>query len=203
MRETVEDDRMRRNLWTAPIAFSILAAALLPRSLEGAERGAWTIDPARTHIAFAIDAIGYPRTNGQFHGFQGRIAVDFEHWDKSSVAFRVETKSVDVGSQSFSDYVRSLAFLDSDRFPTIDFVSKSVERIDDRTIRVSGDLTMLGVTKPLAVDVAVRRETQTGGSRLAFLARTRIDRLEFGMNSGYPLVSRDIELEISSEASGL
>ena len=79
----------------------------------------------------------------------------------------------------------------------------TVERIDDHAVRVSGDLTLLGVTKPLAVDVAVRRETEGGRSRLAFSARTHIDRLEFGMNSGFPLVSRDIELVISSEAAAL
>ena len=67
---------------------------------------------------------------------------------------------------------------------------------------MSGDLTLLGVTKPLSVDVAVTREPG-GKNRLDFQAQTRIDRLEFGMNSGYPLVSRDVELKISSAASEL
>lgn len=193
----------QRSLWTSRIAASIVAVVLFARSAPSAERDAWSIDPARTHITFAIDAIGYPRTKGEFHRFEGRIAVDFEHWDRSSVVFHVQSNSVDVGSDSFSDYVRSLAFLNAASFPTIDFVSKTVERIDDHAVRVSGDLTLLGVTKPLAVDVAVRRETEGGRSRLAFSARTHIDRLEFGMNSGFPLVSRDIELVISSEAAAL
>jgi polyisoprenoid-binding protein YceI len=190
--------------WAAWLALPLMAAADIAESRAwGGERGAWTIEPARTHIAFAIDAIGYPRTKGEFHQFEGRIAVDFQHWENSSVAFRVEAKSVDVGSDSFSDYLRSIAFLDSARFPSIDFVSKTVERVDDHTVRVSGDLTLLGVTKPLAVDVEVRRGSEGARAHLAFLARTHIDRLEFGMNSGYPLVSRDIELVISSEASEL
>ena len=70
-------------------------------------------------------------------------------------------------------------------------------------MRVSGDLTMLGVTKPLSVNVAVRRESYGGAARLAFQAKTNIDRLNFGMNSGFPLVSRDVELVISSEAADL
>jgi polyisoprenoid-binding protein YceI len=194
----------KRISWAAWLALPIIATAGIAQSRAGGgERGAWAIEPARTHIAFAIDAIGYPRTKGEFHKFEGRIAVDFQHWEKSSVAFRVEAKSVDVGSDSFSDYVRSLAFLDCARFPSIDFVSKTVERVDDHTIRVSGDLTLLGVTKPLAVDVEVRRDSEGARTRLDFLARTRIDRLEFGMNSGFPLVSRDIELVISSQATEL
>jgi polyisoprenoid-binding protein YceI len=194
--------RNKRKSWIAWIVLPVFALAASARA-PGAERATWDIDPNRTHIAFAIDAIGYPRTKGEFHHFQGRIAVDFERWEKSSVDFRVEAKSVDVGSETLSEYVRSLAFLDSARFPSIDFVSKTVEKVDDHTVRVSGELTLLGVTKPLVVDVEVRREPQGGRSRLAFLARTHIDRLEYGMNSGFPLVSRDIELVISSQATEL
>jgi polyisoprenoid-binding protein YceI len=159
----------------------------------------WRIDPARTHIAFAIDAVGYPRTHGQFRQFAGRISVDLDHPDRSSVAFHVQSQSVDVGSPAFDDYMRSAAFLDAAHYPSIDFVSKSVEKVDDHTVRVNGDLTLLGVTRPLDVDVAVQRATG-GGERLDFLAKTSIDRLAFGMNSGFPLVSREVELVISSEA---
>ena len=160
----------------------------------------WRIDPSRTHIAFAIDAIGYPQTHGEFRQFTGRISVDFAHPDKSSVSFHVQSQSVDVGSSSFDDYLRSAAFLDAAHFPSIDFVSHSVEKVDEHTVRVSGDLTLLGVTRQLSVDVAVERDMSGGRSRLAFLAKTSIDRLAFGMNSGFPLVSREVELVISSEA---
>jgi polyisoprenoid-binding protein YceI len=163
----------------------------------------WRIDPARTHIAFAIDAVGFPRTEGRFRRFDGRVSVDFAEPGKSSVAFHVQSGSVDVGSASFSDYLRSQAFLDADRHPSIDFVSTSVQRIGDHAVRVSGDLTLLGVTKPLSVDVAVVQNSSGGRQRLDFAAETHIDRLAFGMNSGYPLVSRDVRLTISSEAEEL
>jgi polyisoprenoid-binding protein YceI len=156
----------------------------------------WRINPARTHIAFAIDAVGYPRTHGEFRQFTGRISIDLDHPDRSSVAFHVRSQSVDVGSQSFDDYLRSDAFLNSAHYPSIDFVSKSVEKISDHAVRVTGELTMLGVTRPLSVDVEVER----GAGRFAFEAKTDINRLEFGMNSGFPLVSRDVQLAISSEA---
>ncbi len=115
----------------------------------------------------------------------------------------MQSQSVDVGSTSFDDYLRSVAFLDAAHFPSIDFVSNSVEKIDDHTVRVSGELTLLGVTKPLSVDVTVRRDSGGGPHRLDFMAKTSIDRLAFGMNSGFPLVSREVELVISSEAAEL
>lgn len=163
----------------------------------------WVINPERTHIIFAIDAVGYPRTLGEFRQFEGWIEVDLEHPDKSSVSFHALSRSVDVGSRSFDDFVRSEGFLDAARYPSIDFVSKAVEKIDDHTVRVSGNLTLLGVTRPIAVDVAVEKETGAANQRLSFKAQTRIDRLEYGMNGGFPLVSRDVELVISSEAAEL
>ena len=182
----------------------ILGAMLAPTlslmsfAVEAASR--WSLDPERTHISFAIDAVGYPRTKGLFHQFDGRISIDFEHPERSGVTFHVRSNSIDVGSASFSDYLRSVAFLDSARFPTIDFVSTEVSKLDDRTVRVAGDLTLLGVTRPLSVDVTVRREPGDARGRLGFDAETLIDRLEFGMNSGYPLVSRNVRMQVSTEA---
>ena len=162
----------------------------------------WRIDPARTTIAFAIDAVGYPRTEGRFDAFDGKIAIDFSRPDKSRVAFHVRSASVDVGSASFADYLRSSAFLDAAKYPSIDFVSTSVEKLNDHAVRVSGDLTLLGVTKPLTVDVDVERPAGRKGP-LEFLAKTQINRLEFGMNSGFPLVSPNVDLTIKSEAAEL
>lgn len=177
---------------------ALFALAQTPMSAWPAAR--WAINPARTHIAFAIDSLGYPRTKGEFRHFEGRISIDFEHPNRSSVEFRVQSESVDVGSPSFDDYLRSDAFLNAARYPSIDFVSRSVEKIDENTVRVSGELTLLGVTRPLTVDVVVRRETGAGAERFSFQAKTSINRLEFGMNSGFPLVSNAVELVISSEA---
>ncbi len=191
--------RFEHPLATALVCAAFCAAASgAPASMAGPTN--WRIDPARTEIAFAIDAVGYPRTQGRFDRFVGRISIDLDRPEKSSVAFHVRSGSVDVGSASFSDYLRSPAFLDTEKHPSIDFVSSSVEKISDRAVRVTGELTLLGVTKPLTVEVAVDRP-KDGGGPFTFFAQTRIDRLEFGMNSGFPLVSRDVDLTIRSVAA--
>jgi polyisoprenoid-binding protein YceI len=193
---TLNKINQRASIGLAILALGVLAEVRTPTAASAN----WRIDPERTHVDFAIDAVGYPRTHGEFRQFAGRISVDFNHPDRSSVTFHVQSQSVDVGSQSFGDYLRSVAFLDSARFPSIDFVSSSVAKLDEHTVRVTGELTLLGVTKPLSVDVAVQRETSGGAERLGFLAKTSIDRLAFGMNSGFPLVAREVQLVISSEA---
>jgi polyisoprenoid-binding protein YceI len=125
-------------------ACAIMALAVLQAMAAPVLAAAWRIDPARTAIGFSIDATGFPRTEGRFRRFEGRISVDFDHPDRSKVAFHVQSQSVDVGSASFSDYVRSAAFLDSAGHPSIDFVSASVEKINDHAVRVTGNLTLLG-----------------------------------------------------------
>ena len=125
--------------------------------------------------------------------------MDFDHPAQSRVSFNVEAQSIDVGSASFDDYLRSEAFLNAARFRQIAFVSTAVEKISEHEIHITGDLTMLGVTKPLTVDVEVNRQAGPRG-RLGFTARAKIDRLEFGMNSGFPVISRDVDLLVASEA---
>jgi len=159
----------------------------------------WSIDPARTHIAFAVDAAGWPRTSGEFKKFDGRISVDFDRPERSHVAFTVRSASLDIGSSSFNAFVLGPAMLNADAFPTITFDSTAVEKTSEKSVRVTGDLTLLGVTKPLAVDIAVAR----ADGRLEFTAHAHLNRLDWGFNSGFPIISKDVEIDITSAAKEL
>src|SRR5215472_16377374 len=86
---------------------ALALGALTQAPSQAVSATSWKIDPARTRIAFAIDAVGYPRTAGEFRRFDGRISVDFDHPGRSRVAFHVQSQSVEVGSSSFDDYLRS------------------------------------------------------------------------------------------------
>ena len=182
-------------------SFPQMAIALCMLTSVAAQAAAnWTINPSRTHIAFDIDAVGYPRTHGEFHKFEGKIAVDLANAAASRVSFHVASASVDVGSSAFADFIRGPAMLDVQKFPAIDFASTKVEKLDEHRVRVVGDLTLLGVTHPLDVDVDVERQGENGHGRLGFVAKAVIHRLDFGMNSGFPVISNDVDLVISSEA---
>jgi polyisoprenoid-binding protein YceI len=181
------------------LAIVALAMFVIP-NFGAAARSTWAIDPARTRISFSIDAVGYPKTSGRFSEFEGRIAIDFDHPAQSRVSFRVKAQSVDVGSERFNEYVRGEALLNAARFPEIGFVATSVEKIDEHSVRVAGELTMLGVTRPLVVVVDVQRRQGEARARLGFVASAKIDRLDFGMNSGFPIISREVDLVVASEA---
>ncbi|VFU09335.1 YceI family protein [Methylocella tundrae] len=192
----------RAALAAGHLRWVIAALPLVPMIAAPGAAGVnkWLIDPAQTHISFSVDAVGFPRTEGEFRAFDGRIAIDFEHPALSSVSFHVQAQSVDAGSPLLSDVLRSDAFFDAPRFAMIDFVSKRIEKIDEHRVRVAGELTMHGVTRPLAVEVAVRPQPAKPRARIAFTAKATIDRLAFGMTAGYPAVSREVALTVESEA---
>jgi polyisoprenoid-binding protein YceI len=180
---------------------ALLALALIAATVAAQARSSWNIDPSQTHVRFWVDAIGWPRTAGEFKSFEGRIDIDFDRPSRSRVDFRVVAKSVDVNSATMDDYLRSAVFLNVARLPSMGFVSTSVEKRDEHHAQVTGDLTMLGVTRPISLDVEVARKLAGIHQRVGFTATGVINRLDFGMNSGYPLISDAIHLTVTTEAS--
>lgn len=189
-----------------------LAAALLFALMSGGALAAmaaqsWRIDETHTSIGFTIEATGFPTTRGRFRHYTGHIAIDLDRPAKSSTSFTVDAASVDVGSQSYNDFVKSAALLDVAKFPTLGFTSTQVEKLDARTARVTGNLTMLGVTKPITLNVNVepdpsaRESKQSAKARpLAFSATATIRRSDFGMIFGLPLIDDAIAITVKTRA---
>ena len=180
---------------------ALAIAALLPSIQHLRAATATSIDPSRTKIEFEVDGVGWPRTKGRFTAFSGKIAVDLRRPEASNVSFRVGAKSIDVGSPSFDDYLRGDAFFDVAQFPEITFVSTAVEKVANNHARVSGDLTLHGVTHPFTIDVEIERSSAPNEDRLDFRATGIVHRLEFGMNAGFPAIGNDVDLIISTQVA--
>ncbi|MDJ1160126.1 YceI family protein [Chelatococcus sp. SYSU_G07232] len=177
-----------------------LLVSLLGFAAAAGARTVFVIDPSRTHVGFEIAATGFPVTRGEFRSFEGRLTVDFDVPARSRVAFKVAAASLDTQSRSLDDYIKSPVFLDAAKYPTISFSSTAVEKLDERTVRVTGDMTLLGVTRPATFTVTVERRGRGGRQILGFLAKGTIHRSEFGMISGQPLVSDVVAIWVATEA---
>jgi polyisoprenoid-binding protein YceI len=184
----------------ALLAAATLALAAGPIVQGAASAQSWRIDEERTAIGFKIEAVGFPTTRGRFTRYAGRILLDFDHPAKSFTSFTVASDSVELGSKAFNDFVKSAALLDVTRFPTLSFTSTQVEKLDPRTARVTGNLTMLGVTKPVALTVSV--ETEPSGKRrvVAFAATAILKRSDYGMIFGIPLIDDALEITVRTRA---
>jgi polyisoprenoid-binding protein YceI len=184
----------------------LLAAATLAAGAGAAVSAqSWRIDEAHTSIGFKIDAVGFPTTRGRFTRYTGDISIDFDRPAKSFTHFTVESESVDVGSSSYNDFVKSAALLNVALYPTMSFASTAVEKLDAHTARVTGNLTLLGVTRPVALTVNVdagrmARGSEKGANAVAFAATGTIKRSEFGMIFGVPLIDDALEITVKTRA---
>jgi polyisoprenoid-binding protein YceI len=183
-----------------PVAALTFALACCVGADAALSAQGWRIDEAHTSIGFKIDATGFPTTHGRFLHYAGRILLDFDHPAASFTSFTVDSASVDVGSRSFNDFVKSAVLLDVAKFPTLSFASTQVEKLDLRTARVTGNLTMLGVTRPVVLVVNVETDSSAKRRVVAFSATGNIKRSEFGMIFGIPLIDDALEITVKTRA---
>ena len=174
------------------LLFSVLSGNVEARPIR------FSVDPSRTNVSFDIAAVGFPLTHGEFRSFKGEIVVDLEVPSRSSVSFTVNASSIDTRSSSLDNYIEGPAFLDARRYPTIRFVSTSVEKINEQTVQVTGQLTLLSTTRTARFNVSVDRSSE-GRNRFGFSVRGNINRTNFGMTSGVPLISETVSIRVTSE----
>ncbi|MEM8795182.1 MAG: YceI family protein [Pseudomonadota bacterium] len=163
-------------------ALSIATSAVSP-AFAAAK---YAIDPAHAWVNFAINHVGWAKALGSFREVTGNISFDPENVEKSTLDVTINAASVDTNSKDRDDHLRSPDFLNAVEFPTITFKSTKVEKTGDRTGKVTGDLTMLGVTKPVTLDVQWNDEKplpwDANTVKTGFSAKGSLSALDFGMN---------------------
>lgn len=166
----------------------------------------WAIDPAHTVAEFAVKHMVVATAKGRFKGIAGTIALDERNPAGSSVEVTIEAASVDSGDERRDGHLKSPDFFDVESYPTITFRSTKVEGDGDR-FRVHGDLTIRDVTRPVVLEVERLGggKTPFGTEILAYEAKTKIDRREFGLTwnaaleAGGMLVSDDVKISLDVE----
>jgi len=172
-------------------------------------RTTWAIDPAHSSIEFAVKHMMFTTVKGRFSGVTGTITIDEANLANSSVAVEIDVATVDTREEKRDAHLRSPDFFDVERFPKITFKSTRVEPEGKDNARVTGDLTIHGVTRQVTLEA-----TRTGqgknpwGMEVAgFEASTKINRKDFGMQFNVPLegggflVGDEVKITIDIEAS--
>ncbi len=168
----------------------------------------WTIDNAHTQVNFSAKHMMVTTVRGTFRDVQGTIELDEADPTRSRGDFTIKTASIDTSFGARDTHLRSAAFFDAEAFPEITFRSTSVESAGGDRFKVTGDLTIRDLTKPVTFDVELEGIVPgMGGGRHAGLAATaKIDREAWGLTwnvaleQGGWLVGKDIKLEIAVAA---
>ena len=191
------------------VAMAFATAALpLSLALGGAQAApvTYTIDPSHLSVVFNVHHLGFSNVYGRFNEASGEVVVDKDAIASSRVKFTIKAASIDTAFAKRDDHLRSPDFFNVKEFPEITFVSTKVEPKDKgiHELRLSGDLTMLGVTKPITLDVSFNKAEVSPASKkdtVGFSARGILRRSDFGMKYGVPNIGDEVSLILEAEAN--
>lgn len=169
--------------------------------------GTFVLDKSHTQVGFVARHLMVSKVRGRFTDYEGTIVVADDP-AQSSVEVTIQAASIDTNDENRDNHVRTSDFLSAEEFPTLSFRSTGVELNAHGAWKVTGDLTVRGVTRPVVLDVEFEGVIQDpwGNQRLGFTASGEIDRNEFGVSfnaaleTGGFVVSPKIKLEIEAEA---
>jgi polyisoprenoid-binding protein YceI len=170
--------------------------------------GDYTLDPAHTRIGFVARHAMVTKVRGSFAEFEGTAHLDSQDPTKSSAKLTIQVPSITTGNGQRDDHLRNNDFFDAPTYPEITFVSTGVEVTGEDTFRMTGDLTIKGVTKPVSIDFELTGAAKDpfGNTRVGFDGKAVIKRTDWGVNwnaaleTGGVLVSEKITLEFDVSA---
>jgi len=190
-----------KKLMTAAIAGIVLGVATLSAPAQAAT---YKVDPAHAFAVFKVSHFGWSNNWGRFNDVSGSVDFDKSDVTKSKVSITIKTASVDTNHKKRDAHLRSPDFFNAKEFPEMKFVSTKIMKTGDKTANVTGNLTLLGVTKPVTLSVTWNREgphfrnkdkTHTG-----FSATGTIKRSDFGMKKFVPAIGDNITIFLDVEA---
>jgi polyisoprenoid-binding protein YceI len=189
---------------------SLLSALAIALSLSGSvsaepavkiEPGAYAVDPYHTQVTFAVSHMGFTEFRGRLGNVSGTLQLDAEHPAGSSFEVTVPTDSVNTPVDKLTEELKGDQWLDAKANPQITFKAKSVTVTGPQTAKVTGDLTLHGVTKPLTLEAKLN-----GGGinpldkkfTVGFELAGKVKRSDFGVKTYLPLIGDEVDLTISA-----
>ena len=176
------------------------AAASGPATAADLKPGVYKADPAHTKVAWTILHNGYSPFSGIIADVEADLTVDADP-TKSTLSVTVPLARIITGSNDHDNHLKTADFFDVANFATATFKSTSVAVTGPNTGRVTGDLTMHGVTKPVTLDVTFVKGAagRNGRQQLGFGATGVIKRSEWGVNYGLPASGDEVKIQIGAE----
>ncbi|MEU1262069.1 YceI family protein [Streptomyces cellulosae] len=164
--------------------------------------GDYELDPAHTTIGFVARHAMVTNVKGHFKEFSGQLHLDGSDPSKSTASIDVVMNSIDTGNADRDNHLRSADFFKTDEFPTMTFRSTKAEALGGDQYRITGDLTILGTTRPITIDLEFNGAAKDpfGNERVGFEGKAEISRSEWGLTwnaaleTGGMLVSDKIKL---------
>lgn len=182
-----------------------IAAVALPVLASAAT---WNIDPDHSNVGFKVRHLMVSNVKGSFEKHKGTVEIDDKDITRSKVSVTIDTASVNTNVAKRDEHLRSADFFDAAKYPTMTFTSKKVAKAGKGKLKVTGDLTLHGVTKQVVLNVegpAKESKDPWGNFRSGVVASTKINRKDFGLvynaalETGGVAVGEDVDINLEIE----
>lgn len=164
----------------------------------------YKIDPTHTTVLAQWNHFGFSNPSASFGNVEGTLVYDAADVARSSVEVTLPLSGLEGFSAKFNEHLRSADFFDAAKFPKATFKSTKVEAAGEGKLKVTGDLTVKDITRPVVLDVTLNKAADhpmTKAPTIGFDATTTLSRSEFGVGNYAPAVSDEVSLRITTEAS--
>jgi len=185
--------------------FTLIITAACALSLNA--QTTWKIDAAHSSVVFHVSHMVIAEVTGNFKEFDATFVQTGEDFSGSRLDATIKAGSINTDNEARDKHLRSADFFDAEKYPDIKFVSRTIEKINDKNYKVTGDLTMHGVTKQVVLDMKYNGQMKDprGNIKAGFKATTQVNRKDFGLvwnrtlEAGGLLVGEDIDITINAE----
>jgi polyisoprenoid-binding protein YceI len=163
--------------------------------------GTWSVDPARSRVAFQAKHFSISAVPGAFDTFEGTLEIGDDP-ARASASGSVSVASLDTKNARRDAHLRSPAFFDAERFPKLTFTSSEIRPLDAETFEIAGDLTMHGVTRPITLTAKLKgtEQDQRGSQRVALEVDGQLNRGDYGMRGFKVMVTNTVTLRLEISA---
>lgn len=181
-------------LISSTLALTTLASAAMPTQ--------WQLDNSHTRVGFSVEHLGYSTTMGRFNDVDGTLNYDMKAPNDTQMQFTIDTDSINTAWEARDEHLRKEEFFNVAKYPTMTFKSTQVNFINPQQAKVTGDFTLLGKTKPLTLDVTLKKIADSPMTKepvIGFRATGNIDRAAYGMTAYAKGITTNVPIQIDGE----
>lgn len=184
---------------------SLLTVSAVIFAATAAHAEQYSLDKPHTQVMFSINHLGFTDSYGRFLDYDGGFNFDRVHPEKSTVDVTVKTGSLDMGDKKWDEHLESKDFFNAAQFPEMTFKSTGVTVTGAKTADVTGNLTILGVSKPEVLHVTYNNSGVNPVDNKKFVAGFSADamikRSDFGMKAYLPMVGDDVKIHLEVQGN--
>lgn len=170
--------------------------------LSAVPSGRYVLEKTHAYITFTYTHLGFSHPRLSFKDFDATLDLDAEHPEKSKLEAVIQTDSIDSGVEELDGRLRSAVFFQADQYPEMTFESTAVEMTGSNSAKVTGNLVIRGIAKPVTLDVTLNKagpHPMRKVPALGFDATAHVKRSAWGMDYAAPFVGDDVTIDISVE----